>query len=630
MKKNYYILSILFFLTLAFKSQTVNEKIDFANKIYFSDPDSSFAICSEVELALNKANKNALAEVYLCQARYYLLKTNFDKSTALLNDASAIFEKEKNLSKLAKCYSLKSILLNRVSDKKNALLYQQKALDLYTTANDKDGQISSLTNISLDFLDDEVNDSALIYLIKLKKFSDEMVDDQKYFMHQNFGTYYYNVGNYKSSIEELNRAYNIAERLDMIDSKATILMLTAKTNIAQKNYVLAENNLSKSLAIATGNNLLHESNEAYQSLIELYEILGDYKQAFKMKKLNDIIEEKIYDLEKINKINEIEGQLKLAEKEKIIVQSKLKLKSEQLNTVKAKSRVTQLFLVMILSILIIISVIIILLRTKKLNKKISLQKIMLEQKSIEITDSINYAKRIQAAILPDLSYFKEYLPNSFILYLPKDIVAGDFYWMHKFNDTILFAVADCTGHGVPGAMVSVVCSNALNQSVKELNSTNPAQILKLTRTMIKENLSTSKEENIKDGMDIALCSLDLKTLKIEFAGAHNPLIIVRHNELIEIKGDKQPVGKHFNEKDFEYHHYQLQKNDVLYIFSDGYADQFGGPKGKKFMYKQLKELLVNMSPQPIDEQQKILMQTFKHWKGELEQIDDICVIGVKL
>ena len=201
--------------------------------------------------------------------------------------------------------------------------------------------------------------------------------------------------------------------------------------------------------------------------------------------------------------------------------------------------------------------------------------------------------------------------------------------MKSIGNTILYAAADCTGHGVPGALVSVVCSNALDQSVKELNTTNPAEILEMTRDLVKANLK-SDDNIVRDGMDIALCSIDFENKHLEFSGANNPLYIVRNNELLITKGDKQPVGNHYNEKPFTNHSIPIKNGDLIYSFSDGFADQFGGEKGKKFMYKQFKNLLLSIADKPLIRQQEILNEAFEIWKGDLEQIDDVCVIGVRV
>lgn len=256
----------------------------------------------------------------------------------------------------------------------------------------------------------------------------------------------------------------------------------------------------------------------------------------------------------------------------------------------------------------------------------------LEEKNKEIMDSITYARRIQSAILPPTKLVKEYLKKSFILYKPKDIVAGDFYWMQTQEITptssrILFAVADCTGHGVPGALVSVVCNNALNRSVREYELSDPGQILDKTREIVISEFEKS-DENVKDGMDIALCSLEGTILK--FAGAHNPLWLIRKGELIEINANKQPIGKFETNEHFSTHTLQLEKDDSFYLFSDGYSDQFGGDKGKKFKSANFKKLLLSIQELSMDDQKIKINEAFEKWRGALEQLDDVCVIGVSI
>lgn len=255
----------------------------------------------------------------------------------------------------------------------------------------------------------------------------------------------------------------------------------------------------------------------------------------------------------------------------------------------------------------------------------------LDEKNKEILDSINYAKRIQTAILPPSKVVKSYLEHSFILYKPKDIVAGDFYWMQPEGDTVFFAAADCTGHGVPGAMVSVICNNGLNRSLKEFNIKEPGKILDKTRELVTAEFDKS-EENVQDGMDIALCALNMKQRTLQYAGAHNPLWIIGKDatEVQEIRADKQPIGKYTAAQPFTTHTVQLNEGDTIYIFSDGYQDQFGGERGKKFKSVNLKKLLLSVSTLPMHEQREKIDREFENWKGDLEQLDDVCVIGVQV
>ncbi len=257
------------------------------------------------------------------------------------------------------------------------------------------------------------------------------------------------------------------------------------------------------------------------------------------------------------------------------------------------------------------------------------QKHLVEEKNREITDSIEYALRIQTAILPPQKIVKQYLENSFILYKPKDIVAGDFYWMETVNDLVLFAACDCTGHGVPGAMVSVVCHNSLNRAVREFGLTQPAKILDKTTEIVLENFSKSEDE-IHDGMDISICALNTKTKTLEWAGAYNPLLLINNGQLTEIKADKQCIGFNDNVKPFTNHQFNLQPDTSIYLFTDGYADQFGGQPERKLTKNRFRELLLSFQHLPIQQQATELDNFITNYKKEIEQTDDILVIGVRV
>ena len=281
---------------------------------------------------------------------------------------------------------------------------------------------------------------------------------------------------------------------------------------------------------------------------------------------------------------------------------------------------------------------------------------LIEEKNKDIMDSIYYAQKIQKAILPQEELREKILPNSFILFKPKDVVSGDFYWIAERDNKVFFTAADCTGHGVPGAFMSMVGTSLFNATVNEKGIIEPAKILDHVRAGVIKSLKQGEGQQSRDGMDAGLCALDTEKNILEYAGANNPLYIVRHKDgpglcdkdgqpleiipnleddstlLYEVKPNKQPVA-YYTEKAglFTNHTVQLYPNDALYLSSDGFADQFGGPKGKKFKYKVFKQLLMSIMDYPVERQHSILNQEIEDWMaGEYEQVDDICVLGVKI
>jgi len=266
--------------------------------------------------------------------------------------------------------------------------------------------------------------------------------------------------------------------------------------------------------------------------------------------------------------------------------------------------------------------------------EIQSQKDTLERKNLEITDSINYARNIQNASIPAPKRFNDHFRSSFVLFKPKDIVSGDFYWVYEKDDVIFYATADCTGHGVPGGFMTMLGLSFLDELIAGQRVTNPAEVLNLLRDKIIYALNQSGGfgEN-KDGMDITICCVNRKTKEMTYASANNDLYIVRKNEdgekiLTEYKANRQPCGYNHLNLPFTAHSIALQEGDCIYTFTDGFADQFGGPKGKKFRYKQFEEHLLNNAHLDFEEQHKVLNKTLEDWKGDLEQVDDILVIGV--
>ena len=254
------------------------------------------------------------------------------------------------------------------------------------------------------------------------------------------------------------------------------------------------------------------------------------------------------------------------------------------------------------------------------------QKEELAQRNKDITDSIRYAKRIQFAILPPELPFDD----TFILFKPKDIVSGDFYWLTEYEGKEFLSAVDCTGHGVPGAFMSIIGHNSLTKIVREYGITEPGKILTQLNKEVAETLhQRSDMGDVYDGMDLALISYDPKEKSMEYAGAFNPLYLIRNGELIETKADKGSIGRSITNKErtFTNHKLTIEKGDTIYLFSDGYADQFGGDMMKKFKYKNLKELILGFQNEDMDRQKIILNETIETWRGDIDQVDDILIIG---
>lgn len=254
---------------------------------------------------------------------------------------------------------------------------------------------------------------------------------------------------------------------------------------------------------------------------------------------------------------------------------------------------------------------------------------IIEEKQKEIIDSINYAKRLQQAILPPEEQFAKLGRDRFLIYKPKDIVAGDFYFLEQVGDDLFVAAADSTGHGVPGAMVSVVCSNALLRAVRELKITEPGKILDKATELILETFSRSNMD-VKDGMDISLCRINTRTGSVSWAGANNSLWLMRDGECISFEANKQPVGMYDHRVDFQTHTVEVKSGDMLYLFTDGFADQFGGEKGKKYKTANFRKLLQGVAMRTCEEQRVEIERAFSEWKMNLEQVDDVCVVGVRM
>lgn len=520
-----------------------------------------------------------------------------------INDPSLIASFYSNLGS---CYSI----LNK---KKKALKNWNKALSYYASTDNElsiqEIKINILSTVELDSIDkEEAQKTIKGYKTALKIFEKYNALENILICHKNLGTFLNRIEDYQNSRLHLQKALHIAER---------------QGNLEMMGYVYD----------GLANNYHDQYDYKNESLL-LRKLLQTHDSLFAQKKAMAIEENRTkFETDKKEKENQILKQ------EKEIQEAK-----HELDQIIKYGLFIGIFLIVIFLLVVINRF----LKTRKQKFIIEKQKndvdeayYQLEAKNNEILDSIVYAQRIQKAILPDDNYFKTEFPQSFVLYQPKDIVAGDFYWMKKTENSKLLAVADCTGHGVPGAMVSVICNNGLNRSVKEFNLTDPGKILDKTKEIVIQEFEKSVDE-VQDGMDIALCALQSHPKShsvLQYAGANNPLWVIRKGSdtIEEYMANKQPIGKYYRSEAFKTHHINLDPGDTFYLFSDGYVDQFGGedefnkkPGGKKFKSKNLKTLLLAIQHQNMEKQKEMLFDAFRKWKGDLEQLDDVCIIGVRI
>lgn len=507
-----------------------------------------------------------------------------------------------NYNNIATCYQK----LNQFS---SAQTYLQKSLLLRQEVADTVGMAMAYHNIGINHQLTNDNDSAIIFFNKSLSYLTNMS-------------------------ENIGHAYNYLEL-------GNTLLQQGKLNESEK-YLLS------SLRISENSDLEGVKVEVYKYLSSVYEQKQDFKKAFNYQNLYLLSKENVESDESKNEILKKELEYDFAKRQELQRKDAENRQAIAAAEIKSQKKLTT---GAVIGLIILSGLILIVFRSynqkRKANDIISKQKEIVEHKNKEILDSINYAKYIQNALLPSEKIINELPVECFILFKPKDIVSGDFYWIHnnpiseKSVDEVYIAAVDCTGHGVPGALVSVVGNNGLNRCVKEYGIHDTGKILDKLSELVEETFEKSENE-LKDGMDISLLKISShlieksgKNIELQWSGANNPLWIIRKKEntapeLVEVKADKQPVGKFMERKNFTSHSLLLEKGDRLYLFTDGYADQFGGPKGKKFKYKQLEDLLLATFELPFIDQKNILETSLITWKGELEQVDDICIIGISI
>ncbi len=660
--------------------------------LYLISPDTALQLSQKALRLAEKINfSKAVAEAYGWIA--YIMDSKGYVKTALFYYKKSLWIRERMNNKDGMAVSLNNIafIYKNQGNIPLALEYLHKSLKLVEESNDKMGIAYTMNNIGSVYYTLGEETKALEYYHKSFKLREETNDLQGIAYSLNsLGSFYKNKGALIKALRYYNRGLSIQEKLSNKQGVANSLLnigelylllgdpsrsenylsnclskfevLEDMNGIDNSLYFMAEvkfktNKLQEALALAERSLKIAEEigypqniKNASGLLKKIYSQNNNYKEAFKMQVLNKQMSDSIN--------NENNRKLAIQKSFQYTYESKL-TRDEIKTTAERKIYEAELKQKQSQSILIIIGILMISVFSFFIYKRFKVtsyqkeliekqkvevnyqreladsrraiveeQKEVLESKQKEILDSIHYAKRIQEVILTNEEYISSHLnTDHFIHYQPKDIVSGDFYWATQKNDKFYLAVCDSTGHGVPGAFMSLLNIGFLSEAINQREIEEPNEILNFVRKRLIENIS---KEGQKDGFDGILLCIDQKTKKITYSAAHNSPLLIKNNVITHQDADHMPVGLGEKKDDFKLYSLDHKKGDILYLYTDGYADQFGGPKGKKFKYKQLDELLLNLSKLPMKEQKLRLNETFITWKEDLEQIDDVLVIGMRL
>ncbi|GDX52689.1 hypothetical protein LBMAG27_17360 [Bacteroidota bacterium] len=620
-------------------------KLEKARALFdFVSKDEIIIILNEALKEYPKYGGKTESSIYMYRGRAWYETGNYKNAMADYLKSELYFENNKIAdNEYGHLLHFIGSIFKRQNDNQQALKYYSRIIDLGKLIHDRQLEAEGLYLCADIYY--QLGDSAKdldMSMRSLEIFSELQNYPMEGMMLMNIAHHYLAGHNFKKAKEYLDKSVEVNKLHNYNKNLATIYRYYGKYYSKTGNYKLAQEYLAKSFEEAekSNTNRLLLLSDLYRTQASIHYDNNNFKAAFESLEDYQYYYDSLVNEENSNAIHDLEARYQNDKKEKEIT---LLNKDKALGNLKLNSaRQKNIFLIVAL-IMVVSFFLFFFSRYRLINQqKIIIQKkaeelekqksIVVDQKN-EILESIEYAKRIQATILPPPRVVKKYLEDSFILYLPKDIVAGDFYWMESpviDNGLVLFAACDCTGHGVPGALVSVVCSNALNRTVKEFNVIQPALILDKVAELIVKDFSKDENENVQDGMDISLCALNIETGEMQWSGANNPIWILRDNNLIEIKGDKQPVGKYDTMHPFTNHKVPIQKGDTLYLFSDGYADQFGGQNNKKLTKAKFKELLLEIQNLNMLNQRNYLYEFHNKYKGSNEQVDDILIMGVKI
>jgi len=661
--------SFLFF-ALLFNAAFGQNSLDSIKRVLKIQKEDTFLLQQLVGLSVQCEIKDILlyAEPAVQLADKLLQQKAFDKRTLLKGKADAynnIGFAYNEFGNIAKCleYYHKSLeiqeeigdksgiatLLNNIgyiyvgqSNLTKAGEYYNKSMKIRRELNDKRGLAESLNNFGTLFQAKGDISKALGYHSESLKIREEIKDNVGISQSlNNLGVIYNKKNDLSKALDCHFKSLALQEEANDKHGMCYTLINLAVNYQAKKNFNIAEGYCKRSLQLSKEIGAPENIKNAAEKLSNLYSNQGKYKEAYVMHKLFKQMADSVSNVGTRNSAVKKEMQYdfdKKTEREKASNEKREAIAAEE----KQKQKIiiysvsTVLLLVLTLTLFVFRGF----RQKQKINHTLAEKNKTIEEKNKDILDSIKYAKRIQEAILPPRSLIKELLPDSFIVYKPKDIVSGDFYFLGSpltnYGDKlVVFGVADCTGHGVPGAFLTLLGKTFLQLGLTDKKVNTCADALDYLNRGLTDMLNKTSDSGreVRDGMDISLCSVNYETLHLEFAGAKNSVYVLRKSEIIELKANKHAIGELNDQNEllkYSNKKLPLEKGDIIYAVSDGLVDQFGGPKGKKFMYSKLKELFISIGHKPMQEQSEIIIKAFEDWKGKLEQVDDVCLIGVRI
>lgn len=625
------------------KTTKVVDKVTLSNQISVIYAESgvftkSHAYASHaLILSQENAYKKGIGLSYYNFARLNQYKGDYNLALSFHEKALPIFEEIKDYKDLGFVYLNIGISLAAQKKYTEAIQFEEKALQLFNQIQFKQGIAYANINLGIAFQSLRKFPEAVSFNKKAEIICKEINDYKGLgYIYIELGRIYSAQSDYTKALSFFNKYKELQTPINNISGISFIYLHIGELYFKMHDYGKARSAFMKSLALSDSISDLKSTVRAYEGLYRIDEAEKKYSQAFSHLQNYYFFKDSILKMESGDKVLSLQDKFETAKNNQAIEHLKTEKEKQELINEEDSERIIFL-IVLIAAIIITVSVFSYFLneRFKIMQRQkiiISKQKEQIVEQFINIKDSIVNANRIQKALITSQQYIQDNLNKEmFIYYQPKDIVSGDFYWAVAHENKFYIITADCTGHGVPGAFMSLLNISFLNELILKKNILNPAEILFEQRKAIVNALNSKAVENSQDGMDCVLCCYDLDTFHLTFAGAINPLWVIRDGKLMMFKGDRMPVGMYTDlDKPFTNQEIQLQKDDIVYTFTDGIPDQFGGEEDKKYKTSRLSDLLLKVCSLPLAEQKEIIASTITEWAGSTPQTDDILLIGIKI